>query len=51
MGKTKGRYGFDALKVYVPREEMQEGDAVELEDGLARVCEGQDDERLMFRVG
>ena len=41
-GKIKGRYGFDALKVYVPREEDEEStvNVVDLCVGLARMCQG-----------
>lgn len=38
-GKVKGRYGFDAMKVYVPRE-AKETEVVELDKILPEACVG-----------
>lgn len=41
--KIKGRYGFDALKVYVPREEQvprTDMSCVDLDQGMGMLCEG-----------
>lgn len=42
-GKVKGKYAFDAMKTYVPREVKAVGlmeRLVDLEEGLSKLCHG-----------
>ena len=38
--RIKGRYGFDAMKVYVPREEQSSRDCLAAAEGAALLCRG-----------
>ena len=38
--RIKGCYGFDAMKVYVPREEKCSSECITVEEGVVRLCDG-----------
>ena len=38
--RVRGRYGFDAMKVYIPREEKCSRECITVEEGVARLCGG-----------